>query len=58
MTIGYSKNVEAHCCMFAIFACLYCFKTVHATIKTTPAISCGVTDRKWTLQEICEKVGA
>ena len=58
LTIGYSKNVEAHCCMFAIFACLYCFKTVHSTIKTTPAISCGVTDRKWTLQEICEKVGA
>jgi hypothetical protein len=38
--------------MLSIWICLYSFKTIHSTIKTTPAIEAGITDRKWTLREI------
>ena len=54
LSVGYSKDVNVHCAMLSIWICFYNFGKKHATIKTTPAISAGLTDRKWTIREIAE----
>ena len=54
LSVGYSKNVDVHCAMLSIWICFYNFGKVHSTIKTTPAMRAGITDRKWTIREIAE----
>ena len=54
LSVGYSKDVGVHCAMLSIWICFYNFKQIHSTIKTTPAIRAGITDRKWTIRQIAE----
>ena len=49
LTNAFSKNLRNHCHMIALTMMDYNFCRVHGTIKTTPAIAAGVTDRTWTL---------
>ena len=54
LSVGYSKDINVHRAMLSIWICFYNFSKKHATIKTTPAIKAGLTDRKWTIREIAE----
>lgn len=56
LSVGYSKNVDVHCAMLSIWICFYNFSKKHSTIKTTPAIKAGITDRKWSIREIAESI--
>ena len=49
-----SKKLENHKHMQAIFFTVYNFCRVHSTLKTTPAIKAGLTDRKWTLEDLID----
>jgi IS1 family transposase len=51
-TLGYSKKLVNHKRVVAIFICLYNFCRVHSAIKMTPAQAAGLTDHKWTAEEI------
>jgi hypothetical protein len=46
------EKVENHAHAIAIHFMYYNFGRVHKTLKTTPAIAAGVTDRVWSLAEI------
>jgi len=52
LTNGFSKKVENHAHAVAIHFMFYNFGRIHKTLKTTPAIAAGVTDRVWSLAEI------
>ncbi len=44
-TNGFSKRIEQHIAMTALYAVYYNFCRVHGTIKTTPAVAARIADR-------------
>ena len=56
LALGFSKSVDVHLAMLAIWVCCYNFSRKHATLKTTPAIAAGITDKTWTIQDMASAV--
>jgi len=52
LTNAFSKKVENHCHMVALYAAWYNFVRIHKTLKVTPAMEAGVTDRLWSLADV------
>jgi len=48
LTNGFSKRLENHKHAIALHYFHYNFIRKHQTIKTTPAVMAGVTDKEWT----------
>ena len=51
LTNAFSKKFENHCHMIALYAFWYNFVRIHKTLRVTPAMEAGVTDRLWTLED-------
>ncbi len=52
LTNGFSKKVENHEHMLALFFCYYNFAKIHQTLRVTPAMAAGVSTRVWELADI------
>ena len=55
LTNAFSKKLENHALMFALFAAYYNFCRPHKSlgrIHTTPAMAAGLTDRVWKLEDL------
>jgi IS1 family transposase len=52
LTNGFSKKIENHENMVALHFMYYNFARIHMTLKTTPAVSAGVADHVWSVEEI------
>jgi IS1 family transposase len=52
LTNGYSKKVDNHAAMVAVYFTWYNFGRVHHTLKTTPAVKAGVADHVWSVDEM------
>jgi IS1 family transposase len=52
LTNAFSKKIENHKHMMAIYAMHYNFARIHQTLRVTPAMEAGLTNRVWSLQEI------
>lgn len=52
LTNAYSKKIESHAHAIAFHFMVYNFVKVHSAVKTTPAISAGVTDIRWAMEDI------
>jgi hypothetical protein len=52
LTNAFSKKAENHMHAFSIFAMHYNFARIHKTLRVTPAMEAGVSDRVWTYEEI------
>jgi len=52
LTNGHSKKLENHIHMNAIMFMTYNFCRVHMTLKQTPAMKAGLTDHKWSIEEL------
>lgn len=52
LTNGFSKKVENLARALALHYMYYNFVRKHETLKTTPAIASGITDRFWALQDV------
>lgn len=52
LTNAFSKKVENHAHMVAIYTVWYNWVRPHKTLKQTPAMAAGLTDRVWTLEEL------
>jgi IS1 family transposase len=52
LTNGFSKKLENHVHMIALYAVFYNFTKVHKTLRVTPAMQAGLTDRVWDMEEI------
>src|SRR6185312_12539334 len=51
LTNGFSKKVDNHRHMVALHYMYYNFCRIHQTLKVTPAMEAGVTDRVWNIEE-------
>jgi hypothetical protein len=52
LTNGFSKKVENHIAMVAIHAVYYNSARIHKTLRITPAMAAGLSERVWSLEEI------
>ena len=53
LTNGFSKKLENHGHMVALYFLYYNFCRVHKTLRVTPAMEAGLADHIWTLEELC-----
>jgi IS1 family transposase len=52
LTNAFSKKLENHKHMLAIFFVYYNFARIHQTLRVTPAMEAGISEHVWTLEEI------
>ena len=53
LTNAFSKKIENHAHSVALH---YNFVRIHKTLRVSPAMAAGVTDRLWTIGEIVQLV--
>jgi IS1 family transposase len=58
LTNAFSKKVDNHRHMVALFFFYYNFCRVHQTTRVTPAMEAGVSDHVWSLDEMCATIPA
>ena len=56
LTNAHSKKWENHKAALALWFAYYNFCRVHTTLKTTPAVAAGLTDRTWGMAELLAKI--
>ncbi|MFD0848228.1 IS1 family transposase [Sphingosinicella xenopeptidilytica] len=58
LTNGFSKKLDNHIHALALYFAFYNFCRIHKTLKVTPAMAAGVTDRLWSLEDIVARIDA
>jgi hypothetical protein len=52
LTNGFSNKIENHIHAIAIYYMHYNFVRLHASLRCTPAMAAGVTNRLWEIEDI------
>lgn len=58
LTNGFSKKVEQHANAVALHFMYYNFVRIHKTLRMTPAMAAGVTDKLWEISDIVALIEA
>jgi IS1 family transposase len=58
LTNAFSKKIENHACAVALHSMYYNFVRLHQTLKVSPAMAAGVTDRLWEMVDIVDVLDA
>ena len=58
LTNAFSKKLDNHIHALALYFAFYNFCRIHKTLRVTPAMAAGVTDRLWSLEDIVAKIDA
>jgi IS1 family transposase len=54
LTNAFSKKMENHAATIALHSMFYNFVRTHQTLKVTPAMAAGVTDRLWEISDVVQ----
>ena len=58
LTNAFSKKFENHMHMVALYTMFYNFCRIHKTLRVTPAMEAGLTDRVWDMEDIVAAMDA
>ncbi len=58
LTNAFSKRIDNHCHALALYFVWYNFVRIHTTLRVTPAMAAGVTDRLWEMKDIVALIDA
>src|SRR5438128_3787290 len=58
LTNGFSKKVENHEYALAIYFMNYNFVRIHSSLRVTPAMAAGVTNKLWSLEDVVALIEA
>jgi len=58
LTNAFSKKFENHVHMVALYTVWYNFVKMHKTLRMTPAMAAGVTDRLWSMDDVAAIIDA
>lgn len=56
LTNAFSKKIDNHCHALALYFVFYNFVRIHKTLKVTPAMAAGVTDKLWSMTDLVQLV--
>ena len=56
LTNAFSKKIDNHCHALAIYFMHYNFVRIHQSLRVTPAMAAGVSDRLWSLEDIVRMI--
>lgn len=56
LTNAFSKKWENHEAALGLYFAWYCYCRNHQTLKSTPAQAAKLTDHRWTIGELIDKV--
>lgn len=52
LTNAFSKKIDNHCHALALYFVFYNFLKIHKTLRVTPAMQAGLTDRVWEWEDV------
>ena len=58
LTNAFSKKIDNHACAVALHSMYYNFVRLHQTLKVSPAMAAGVTDRLWEMVDVVDVLDA
>ncbi len=58
LTNAFSKKAEAHYHMVALYTVWYNFVRIHRTLRVSPAMAAGVSDRLWGMEDVVALIDA
>jgi IS1 family transposase len=58
LTNGFSKKLDNHIHALALYFAFYNFCRIHKTLRMSPAMAAGITDRLWSLEDIVARIDA
>lgn len=58
LTNGFSRKLENHSHMVALYTCWYNFVKMHKSLRMTPAMAAGVVDKLWSIEDLVALVDA
>ncbi|MFN2473608.1 MAG: IS1 family transposase [Sphingomicrobium sp.] len=56
LTNAFSKKLDNHVHALALYFAFYNFCRIHKTLRVSPAMAAGITDRLWSLDDIVAKI--
>jgi len=58
LTNAFSKKFDNHIHALSLYFVFYNFCRIHKTLRVSPAMAAGVTDRLWSLEDVLAKIDA
>src|SRR2546422_5102432 len=58
LTNAFSKKLENHAHMVALYALWYNFVRIHKTLRTSPAMAAGIETRLWSMEDVVALIDA
>ena len=58
LTNAFSKKLDNHIHALALYFAFYNFCRIHKTLKVTPAMAAGITDKLWSMEDIAARIEA
>jgi IS1 family transposase len=58
LTNAFSKKLDNHIHALALYFVFYNFTRIHKTLRMSPAMAAGITDRLWSLDDVVAKIDA
>ncbi|MDA8079987.1 MAG: IS1 family transposase [Nitrospiraceae bacterium] len=52
LTNGFTKKIENHIHALSLYFMYYNFVRIHKTLRVSPAMAAGVTDKLWTMEDV------
>lgn len=56
LTNAFSKKLDNHIHALALYFAFYNFCRIHKSLRTSPAMAAGITDRLWSLEDLVAKI--
>ena len=58
LTNAFSKKLDNHLHALALYFAFYNFCRIHRTLRMSPAMAAGITDRLWSLKDVIARIDA
>jgi hypothetical protein len=58
LTNAFSKKLDNHIHALALYFAFYNFVRIHKTLRMSPAMAAGITDRLWSMEDIVARIDA
>ena len=56
LTNAFSKKLDNHVAAIALYFVFYNLCRIHKTLRVSPAMAAGVSDRLWSLEDVVSKI--